>query len=385
MLTSKPSSFRPGQLERLLCFFSRSLGTVSTALLMVLLGLEQASFSASRETSLQHPKQDGLVFIDQALPDLAILLAGIRPGAEVVFLDPNRGGIEQITETLRGRKGIKTLHILSHGQAGSLSLGRRVLNRENLPEYADLLAKWKSSLADDADILIYGCEVAAGLEGRLFIEQIARLTGADIAASTNLTGYAKAGADWILEAAAGSVAAPTIVVEGVIDHSYQHTLQVGAKPTLDASFKLIDIDVSGQKLSLFDATTQVVLRRVNNSNVTGTCNVIWVVDPNTPSGLGITAMEQALLINPLNPIVKAGSDNIFVNFPDGTTAFNNIERVDFITPGSIAAPSTGLDKIGFLLLDRGGNDLRLLLLQNLIPILNNMPMALLLELVLVSG
>lgn len=48
MLTSKPSSFRPGQLERLLCFFSRSLGTVSTALLMVLLGVEQASF-------LRHP------------------------------------------------------------------------------------------------------------------------------------------------------------------------------------------------------------------------------------------------------------------------------------------------------------------------------------------
>jgi hypothetical protein len=48
VLTSKPSSFRPGQLERLLCFFSRSLGTVSTALLMVLLGVEQASF-------LRHP------------------------------------------------------------------------------------------------------------------------------------------------------------------------------------------------------------------------------------------------------------------------------------------------------------------------------------------
>lgn len=356
MLTSKPSSFRPGQLERLLCFFSRSLGTVSTALLMVLLGVEQAGFSASKETSLQHPKQDELVFIDQTLPDLAILLAGIRPGAEVVFLDPNRDGIEQITEALRGRKGIKALHILSHGKAGSLSLGGRILSRENLPEYANLLAEWKSSLADDADILIYGCDVAAEPEGRLFIEQIARLTGADIAASTNLTGYAKAGADWILEAAAGSVTAPTIVVEGVIDHSYPHTLQVGAKPTLDASFKLIDIDVSGQKLSLFDATTQVVLRRVNNSNATGTCNVVWVVDPNTPSGLGITAMEQALLINPLNPVVKAGTDNIFVNFPDGTTAFNNIERVDFITPGGITAPSTGLDKIGFLLLDRGGND-----------------------------
>lgn len=355
MLTSKPSSFRPGQLERLLCFFSRSLGTVSTALLMVLLGVEQASFSASRETSLQHPKQDELVFIDQTLPDLAILLAGIRPGAEVVFLDPNRDGIEQITETLRGRKGIKTLHILSHGQAGSLSLGRRVLNRENLPEYADLLAKWKSSLADDADILIYGCEVAAGLEGRLFIEQIARLTGADIAASTNRTGYAEAGADWILEATAGSVTAPTIVVEGVIDHSYQHTLQAAAVPTLGAGSVLTDIQVSGQKLSLIGATDQVVLRRVDNPNKSGVCNIVWVIPPDTPSTLGITSMDQALLINPLNPVIKAGTDNLFTNIISVNS--NNIERVDFITPGGITAPSTNLDKIGFLLLDRGGNDL----------------------------
>ncbi|MFS8970991.1 DUF4347 domain-containing protein [Synechococcus sp. 'PEA 65AY6A-5F PE A'] len=354
MLTSKPSSFRPGQLERLLCFFSRSLGTVSTALLMVLLGVEQASFSASRETSLQHPKQDELVFIDQALPDLAILLAGIRPGAEVVLLDPNRDGIEQITEALRGRKGIKTLHILSHGQAGSLSLGRRVLNRENLPEYADLLAKWKSSLADDADILIYGCEVAAGLEGRLFIEQIARLTGADIAASTNLTGHAKAGADWVLEATAGSVTAPTIVVEGIIDHSYQHTLQAAAVPTLGAGSVLTDIQVSGQKLSLIGATDQVVLRRVDNPNKSGVCNIVWVIPPDTPGTLGITSMDQALLINPLNPVIKAGTDNLFTNIISVNS--NNIERVDFITPGGITAPSTNLDKIGFLLLDRGGND-----------------------------
>jgi CshA-type fibril repeat protein len=67
-------------------------------------------------------------------------------------------------------------------------------------------------------------------------------------------------------------------------------------------------------------------------------------------------MEDALLINPSNPVVKAGAENIFVNFPDSTDAFNNIERVDFITPKGITAPSTYLDKIGFLLLDRGGDD-----------------------------
>jgi hypothetical protein len=202
--------------------------------------------------------------------------------------------------------------------------------------------------------LIYGCEVAAGLEGRLFIEQIARLTGADIAASTNLTGYAKAGADWILEATAGSVTAPTIVVEGVIDHSYQHTLQAAAVPTLGAGSVLTDIQVSGQKLSLIGATDQVVLRRVDNPNKSGVCNIVWVIPPDTPGTLGITSMEQAILINPLNPVIKAGTDNLFTNIISVNS--NNIERVDFITSTGITAPSTNLDKIGFLLLDRGGND-----------------------------
>ncbi len=355
MLASRLSTPNFKQSAGLLRILSRTLGSVSTALLILLLRVENANPATSGNISLQHAAQDELVFIDQALPDLSTLLAGIRPGTEVILLDPNRDGIQQIAEALRGRKGVRALHILSHGQAGSIQLGKSILSLENLPEYASLLSQWKSSLADDAEILIYGCEVAAGLEGRLFIKELAHLTGADIAASTNLTGYAGADADWILEAATGSTATPTIFVEGSVEHRYRHILQVGAKPTLNpTTFVLEDIQVGSNKLSLIGATDKVVLRRVDNPKAEGTCNVVWVVDPSTPSGLGITVMEDALLINPLNPVIKAGTDNIFTN--KNSVNLNNIERVDFITPGGITAPSAGLDKIGFLLLDRGGND-----------------------------
>ncbi|MFS8915471.1 DUF4347 domain-containing protein, partial [Synechococcus sp. H55.7] len=355
MLTSRPSPPNSKQPAGLLQILSRTLGSVSTALLILLLRVGNADSATSGNILLQHSAQDELVFIDQALPDLSILLAGIRPGTEIILLDPNKDGIQQIAEALRGRKGVRALHILSHGQAGSIQLGKSLLSLENLSEYASLLSQWKSSLADDAEILIYGCEVASGLEGELLIKQLAHLIGADIAASTNLTGYAGYDADWVLEAATSSITTPTIFVEGSVEHRYHHTLQVGATPTLDANFLLTNIQVGTNKLSLIGATNQVILRRVDNANATGSCNVVWVVPPDTPSSLGITTMEDALLIDPLNPVIKAGTDNIFTN--KGSVNLNNIERVDFITPGGITAPSAGLDKIGFLLLDRGGNDL----------------------------
>ncbi|NJM00432.1 MAG: DUF4347 domain-containing protein, partial [Synechococcaceae cyanobacterium SM2_3_2] len=146
-----------------------------------------------------------LVFVDQSLPDLAVLLAGIQPGAEVILLDPSRDGIEQIAEALRGREGIQALHILSHGSAGTVQLGDSSLNLDNLDAYAQQLQDWGTALDPGADILLYGCDVA-GLTGMAdpFLSQLAMLTGADIAASNNLTG---AGGDWDLEVATGTIEA----------------------------------------------------------------------------------------------------------------------------------------------------------------------------------
>jgi len=62
-------------------------------------------------------------------------------------------------------------------------------------------------LTDSGDILLYGCDVAQGEIGQAFIEQLAQLTGADVAASTDLTGAAALGGDWVLEAQAGVVEA----------------------------------------------------------------------------------------------------------------------------------------------------------------------------------
>ncbi len=53
--------------------------------------------------------------------------------------------------------------------------------------------------------MLYGCEVAQGKTGRAFIEQLAGLTGLNVAASTTLTGATDLGGDWLLESRVGMI------------------------------------------------------------------------------------------------------------------------------------------------------------------------------------
>ncbi len=57
----------------------------------------------------------------------------------------------------------------------------------------------------EGDILLYGCYVAADGSGGAFLDALAEATGADVAASDDLTGADAQGGDWTLESATGAV------------------------------------------------------------------------------------------------------------------------------------------------------------------------------------
>jgi hypothetical protein len=146
-----------------------------------------------------------IVFIDTAVADYQSLVAGVKPGIATVILDSNQGGIAQISEYLAGCQEVSALHVICHGSPGSLQLGTAQLSLNTLNAYASQLQKWAESLSAKAEILLYGCSVAAGDRGQAFLEQISRLTGAKIAASTTLTGSADLGGDWQLQATTGEI------------------------------------------------------------------------------------------------------------------------------------------------------------------------------------
>lgn len=123
----------------------------------------------------------------------------------VVVLDAARDGIDQISEVLQAYEGVAAVHILSHGSNANLRLGSATLNAGKLKQYSDRLKAWGRSLTPDADILLYGCEIAKDATGVKLVQDLGALTGADVAASNDDTGGAEAGGDWVLEVSTGVI------------------------------------------------------------------------------------------------------------------------------------------------------------------------------------
>lgn len=164
--------------------------------------LSNSSATADLHTAL--PRSASLLFIEQTVDNYQSLLAGVAPGTEVHVLDGTQDAIAQITNVLTGRSDIASLHIVSHGNPGELELGNSRLSLQTLPTYASQLQSWAKALAPDADILLYGCNVAQGAIGQAFVQILSQLTQADIAASTDITGQA---GNWALEYYQGSIEA----------------------------------------------------------------------------------------------------------------------------------------------------------------------------------
>ncbi|MBW4539539.1 MAG: DUF4347 domain-containing protein [Myxacorys chilensis ATA2-1-KO14] len=160
-----------------------------------------------------------LLFIDTGVNDYQSLLAGVQPNTEVRVLDSNQDAIAQITQTLMGRSNISSLHIVSHAEAGSLQLGSDWVDLQDLDRDSTQIRSWASALTEDADILLYGCNVAAGKIGQTFVQQLAKLTSADVAASTDITGNAALGGNWSLEATTGEIEAP-LAFQAAVLNSY---------------------------------------------------------------------------------------------------------------------------------------------------------------------
>ena len=156
-----------------------------------------------------------LVFIDTNVKDYQTLLQGIDPNAKVILLDPTKDGVGQIAQVVSQYDNIDALHIISHGSAGQLNLGSAVLNQSTIQGmYADELVSMGGHLSANADILIYGCNFGQGNVGLQATNALAALTGADIADSTNLTGSAVLGGDWVLERHTGMIESLSISVPG---------------------------------------------------------------------------------------------------------------------------------------------------------------------------
>ena len=232
-----------------------------------------------------------IVFVETATPDYEKLIADIRAQGsgrdiEVVLLDAGKDGVAQITKTLAGRDDVSAVHLVSHGADGSVQLGKTSLDFDSLLKNGAKIKSWGAALTADADILIYGCNVAQTDNGRSLVEALARLTGADVAASDDLTGNAKLGGDWDLEFHAGQIDTSIVFSQSVVldwnatlqgvavgGETKVNTTTTGAQDTnAFAPPRVVAVDANGNYVAVWTGegtgdTNGVFFQRYNASGV----------------------------------------------------------------------------------------------------------------------
>eukprot|EP01037_Dinobryon_pediforme_P008913 gene8913-9001_t len=161
--------------------------------------------------------QHSVVFIDTSVSGYEALLRTLPADADVVMIDPAQDGIAQITASLAGQSGITAVHVISHGETGTLEIGSSVLADSTVGKYAAQIQTWSTAFAPGANILLYGCDVASTPAGQSLVQSIASLTGTAVAASTHLVGDAALGGVSTLDYDVGTITTAAIDTSGLDD------------------------------------------------------------------------------------------------------------------------------------------------------------------------
>lgn len=158
-----------------------------------------------------------IAFVDKRIENYETLVNDIlnskndNTNLQIVLLDKGVDGLEKISEVLNNKKDVSAIHIFSHSTDGVLKLGTKALIYDNIDAHADTLIAWQNTLTPDADILLYGCDLAQTEIGQKFIEKLSLLTGSDVAASSDTSGTTHLGANWDLEYTTGTIESNTLI------------------------------------------------------------------------------------------------------------------------------------------------------------------------------
>jgi hypothetical protein len=264
-----------------------------------------------------------LLFVDKGVSDYESLIQGAQPGTEVHVLDSAGDAIAQITQTLSGRSNIASVHIVSHGRSGGLQLGQDWLNLAMLQRDVSQLQSWKGALTEDADILLYGCNVAQGELGQAFVSILSQLTGADVAASDDITGR---GGDWTLEVNTGEIATATAftteamqryqgalappIVTSIAEADADNTVAAGVALNYTVTF---DQDIDASTVTVADFLNAGTASLTVNSVTQASARVFTVnVTPTTTGSLTLRVDKDAAgniadITN--NPMAASFNDN----------------------------------------------------------------------------
>ena len=278
-------------------------------------------------------KSHELVVVDTATPDYQQFIddilaqSGDSRQIEVVLLDSERDGLEQLSSLLASYSDLDALHIISHGDAGEIALGNNSIDLADLQSQSEQFALWSNAFSESGDLLIYGCDLASTVEGELFVNYLAQLTETDIAASDDLTGNAEQGGDWQLEYSTGDIETELAVSAG-LQENYEEVL-ANTAPVLSGAndFTAIDEDNTTSSGTLVSDLISGQVSDVDGGDpegiaiiATDTSNGTWEYTTNGSTWNSVGAVDQynALLLaadgdNALRFVPTGGYDGTVTN------------------------------------------------------------------------
>ncbi|MYN38119.1 DUF4347 domain-containing protein [Duganella sp. FT109W] len=280
-----------------------------------------------------------VLFIDASVVNADALAAGVADDVLVVKLASWRDGVEQIATVLRNHAGLDSIQIVSHGAAGQLQLGNTVLDNAHLEDYQAAVREWGAALSDGGDLLLFGCDVAAGAAGQSFVDALSFVSGADVAASTDITGVH---GNWELEYHSGAIEAAS-------------ALSAAAEQAYAADLALVNNGSNGTitfgtnaNVTLLNATGLAAGTVVHTDNILGlgldlyaqstNGGGVQVVNVNGSNLIGVPLSDDRLTVNGslLSPVsyvdLRANSgvfDAVSLNLGSGSLVGNLLGTVVF--------------------------------------------------------
>ena len=254
-----------------------------------------SDFAETISSSLQPvdpSTQNEIVFINSSVMNSEEIVDDLSPNAEVVYLEKGSDGIEQITEYLQDKTDIDTIRIISHGNEEYFVLNGQIIDSDYLTENGEVIASWSNSLSENADIMLYGCNLAATDDGKTFVDSFADLTGADVAAATFNTGGTEDNG-WNLEFSVGTVESSQLIINGYEYHLADQIVE-NANNSGVGSLRQAIADVESGDSITFDGDYSITLSlelSINKSmtisggdndiiiNGNSSCQVFYINDP----------------------------------------------------------------------------------------------------------
>lgn len=287
-----------------------------------------------------------LLVVDGRVADYQSLLSDLPGNVMVRVINPGESGLAAINSAISGHTDLQSIQIISHGSSGSLSLGTDTINSNTLSSQGSQIQSWAPHLSGDADILLYGCDIGAGTAGTTLLTQLASLTGADIAASTDATGATAKGGNWVLEQQTGQIesrltvsdsalqgyndllAAPVNTVPGAQTIAEDNTLTFGAGKIIS----IADTDGTVQSVSISVAHGTLSLASTTGLTVSGDGTSSFSITAGTI--VNINAALNGLIYRPTANY--AGADTLTIATNDGSTT--DTDTVGITVTANASAP-----------------------------------------------